>query len=229
MASETSLMIYASIEEVLSPSSSASSARTADEPTLAISGPKTLELQRDTSEYRLVHEDQEPDVWYSSHYLTSRAGRSRVVGSYYIYLNLRLQAYFPDKPHPSSFPAALPSPTSPTAIMSNTKTLPPSKLAHVVLKTNFLDRQTQFYCNFLGARVVYDGPFMKLMTYDDEHHRIAVVQLPETTPKDHQSSGLMHIAFTFDSLSDLCKAYRQRKEVGITPGWCVNHGPTTSM
>lgn len=39
--------------------------------------------------------------------------------------------------------------------------------------------------------------------------------------KDMESAGLAHIAFTFDSLKDLCTAYKQRKALGIEPGWCV--------
>lgn len=39
--------------------------------------------------------------------------------------------------------------------------------------------------------------------------------------KDAQTAGLVHIAFTFDSLKDLCTAYKQRKALGIEPGWCV--------
>lgn len=38
-----------------------------------------------------------------------------------------------------------------------------------------------------------------------------------------------HVAFSFGSLSDLVQAYKQRKEHGMLPTWCVNHGPTTSM
>jgi hypothetical protein len=38
---------------------------------------------------------------------------------------------------------------------------------------------------------------------------------------DGSTTGLEHIAFTFDSLKDLCTAYKQRKEHGIIPGWCV--------
>lgn len=38
-----------------------------------------------------------------------------------------------------------------------------------------------------------------------------------------------HYAFTFNTLSDLMTAYRQRKALGMEPFWCVNHGPTTSI
>ncbi|KAL1629017.1 hypothetical protein SLS54_001709 [Diplodia seriata] len=38
-----------------------------------------------------------------------------------------------------------------------------------------------------------------------------------------------HIAFTFATVQDLLTAYTQRKELGIKPVWCVNHGPTLSI
>lgn len=44
-----------------------------------------------------------------------------------------------------------------------------------------------------------------------------------------RTCGLEHIAFSFDSLSDLLLAYRQRKRKGIEPLWPVNHDPTTPI
>ena len=37
------------------------------------------------------------------------------------------------------------------------------------------------------------------------------------------------MAFTFNKLEDLLKSYNQRKALGITPLWCVNHGVTLSI
>jgi catechol-2,3-dioxygenase len=106
---------------------------------------------------------------------------------------------------------------------------PPSKLAHVVLRTNNMKAMVEFYCTFLGARIVHGGKMLAFLTYDDEHHRIAFVQIPKTKPKVRGSCGLEHIAFTFESLSELLLAYRQRKQNGILPIWCVNHGTSTSI
>lgn len=105
----------------------------------------------------------------------------------------------------------------------------PSKLAHVVLRTNNFGPMVQFYRTFLGAQVIYENEMLAFLSYDDEHHRIAIVQVPGTQTKITTSCGLEHIAFTFDSLSDLLLAYRQRKQKGILPLWPVNHGPTTSI
>jgi catechol-2,3-dioxygenase len=102
-----------------------------------------------------------------------------------------------------------------------TKVLSPTKLAHVVLQSGQVDHMKQFYVNFLGGRIVYESEFIAFITYDDEHHRIAIVGVPGTGPKDHKSAGLVHIAYTFKDLKELCTAYRQRKALGMEPGWCV--------
>ncbi|EXJ56970.1 hypothetical protein A1O7_07314 [Cladophialophora yegresii CBS 114405] len=107
--------------------------------------------------------------------------------------------------------------------------LSPSVLAHVVLRTQKLKEMVDFYTTFLGGHVVYGNDFLCFITYDDEHHRVALVGIPDTTPKVANSAGLHHIAFTFPALTDLLLAYRQRKAKGILPVWCVNHGPTNSI
>ena len=116
---------------------------------------------------------------------------------------------------------------------------PPSKLAHIVLQTNRIDDMQKWYCKVLSARIIHDAsPFILFISYDDEHHRIAFLNpgpLAEREPGGGgpvaagREAGLHHIAFTFASLSDLLGNYRRLKEIGITPYWCVNHGPTTSM
>jgi catechol-2,3-dioxygenase len=111
------------------------------------------------------------------------------------------------------------------------KVVSPTKLAHVVLRTNNMDRALDFYTSFLGGRVVHRNPALSFMTYDEEHHRIAFVQIPDAQDKVRNSNGLEHIAFTFDSLTDLLTAYKQRLDLPtpMKPVWCVNHGPTTSL
>lgn len=112
---------------------------------------------------------------------------------------------------------------------ASNKVLPPSKLAHIVLRTAKFKEQRNFYITFLGAQPSYENEFLSFLTYDNEHHRIALAAVPGTKPKDKHSSGLEHIAFTFDTIADLLTAYRQRKAVGILPYFCINHGPTSSI
>jgi catechol-2,3-dioxygenase len=115
------------------------------------------------------------------------------------------------------------------AASTHAQVLRPVSLAHVVLRTANLARSAAFYTAFLGGHVAYSNPTISFITYDEEHHRIALVELPGTRPKDAAACGLEHIAFGFGSLADLLLAYRQRRARGIEPVWCVNHGPTTSI
>ncbi len=104
------------------------------------------------------------------------------------------------------------------------KVLSPRALAHVVLRTdagNF-QKMADFYTAFLGGRVTHGNDFLSFITYDEEHHRIALIGMPGTGPKVPTSSGLEHIAFTFPTVSALLVAYRQRQARGICPVWCAS-------
>jgi catechol-2,3-dioxygenase len=105
----------------------------------------------------------------------------------------------------------------------------PSKLAHVVLRTNNYDAMRSFYKTFLGAHATLETDILCFMGYDEEHHRIGIINMPDLTAKKPGSSGLEHIAFTFNNINDLALTYLQRKENGILPFWQVNHGPTMSV
>jgi catechol 2,3-dioxygenase-like lactoylglutathione lyase family enzyme len=109
-------------------------------------------------------------------------------------------------------------------------TISPAKLAHFVLVTRDLPRLRDWYVTLLQARVVYEDPILCFLTYDDEHHRIAIGALPGVEEREAGLRvGLHHTAFTYRSLGELLFTYRRLKARGIEPFWCVNHGPTTSM
>ncbi|OQU99346.1 hypothetical protein CLAIMM_04986 [Cladophialophora immunda] len=109
------------------------------------------------------------------------------------------------------------------------KVISPSKLAHVVLRTNKFGEMVKYYQTFLGAEVVHENEYLAFLSYDEEHHRIAIIGAPGTKDKDPKTCGLEHTAFSFDTIAELLLAYRQRKKHGILPAWSVNHGPTTSI
>ncbi|KAF3057197.1 Biphenyl-2,3-diol 1,2-dioxygenase 2 [Daldinia childiae] len=109
------------------------------------------------------------------------------------------------------------------------KVVSPDRLAHVVLRTGRFKLVVEFYKIFLGAHVVLESGSIAFLTYDGEHHRIAIIAMPGLENKIRLSAGLDHMAFTFKTLNDLATAYVQRKAHGILPVWCVNHGPTMSM
>lgn len=105
-------------------------------------------------------------------------------------------------------------------------------MAHIVFKTpnsNTFRAMVDFYKTFLNAKASYENEMLSFLTYDEEHHRVAIGIFPGTEARDPKSAGLAHVAFTYGSLRELAMAYRQRKANGIVPFWCINHGPTTSM
>ena len=105
----------------------------------------------------------------------------------------------------------------------------PAKLAHVVLRTGRYQSMIDWYKTVLEAEVMYGNEFVTFLTYDDEHHRIAIAKAPGLLPKLRTQSGMDHFAFTYDTLSDLLATYQRISGLGISPYWCINHGGTTSM
>lgn len=120
--------------------------------------------------------------------------------------------------------------------MSSIRTVPtdrvvaPAKLAHVVLRTAHHDEAIAWYQEVLGARCVFRNPVLAFLTYDEEHHRLALVNVGAGAPAAPPGApGLEHVAFTYASLGDLLATYRRLATRGQIPAWSVNHGPTTSM
>ncbi|CAI6016338.1 hypothetical protein V2G26_018404 [Clonostachys chloroleuca] len=115
--------------------------------------------------------------------------------------------------------------------MSSIKVPQPVQIARVVLRTTAgaYPKMVRFYKTFLSASVSAQVSGLSFLTFDKEHHRIAILSAPDTTPKDSQSCGLEHISFTYENLDDLLQAYRGRKAMRLEPAWCVNHGPTLSI
>lgn len=117
--------------------------------------------------------------------------------------------------------------------------MPPKKLAHVVFQTNQIARMRDWYCRALGAHVIFENEHLSFATYDDEHHRIAFIDLgplapravgqTELAPGAAEPPGLHHTSWTFGTLAELLDTYVHLRDEGVRPFFCVNHGPTTSM
>jgi len=107
----------------------------------------------------------------------------------------------------------------------------PVKFAHVVLKTapERVAPIAQWYKTVLEGEAMFETDGLAFITYDAEHHRVAIVGIPGTKPHVDGLSGMHHIAFTYGNLGDLLKTYQRLKAAGIAPQFCINHGPTTSM
>lgn len=110
----------------------------------------------------------------------------------------------------------------------------PSLFAHVVYRTRRFADMVDWYKLVFGAEVHHQNPAMAFLSYDDEHHRFAFVDLnvvrPDETEQDKQGLvGVDHVAYTYASLEDLLVTYERLKAQGVTPYWCVHHGITASM
>lgn len=106
----------------------------------------------------------------------------------------------------------------------------PTRLAHIALRTNQLPEMIDWYCNVLGAHVAYASKEVAFLTYDKEHHRIALLALQDYPPRDATIRvGYYHTAFAYDSLADLLGNYARLREMGISPYRAINHGPTVSL
>lgn len=122
------------------------------------------------------------------------------------------------------------------ADLDQTRTGAPNRLAHIVFKTPRPAEMTDWYATVLDAVVVFAHKRITFLTYDQEHHRVALIKVPGVLRfpgavwKLHRKVyGVDHVAFTYDRLDDLVATYRRLSDAGITPVWCINHGPTTSM
>ncbi len=105
----------------------------------------------------------------------------------------------------------------------------PAKLAHIVLRTRNYEAMVDWYSVVLEAEAIVATPMASFLTYDEEHHRIAIINRPDLVDRADNAVGVDHCAFTYASLDDLFTTYERLRALGIVPYWCINHGPTLSM
>jgi catechol 2,3-dioxygenase-like lactoylglutathione lyase family enzyme len=105
----------------------------------------------------------------------------------------------------------------------------PDKFSHFVIKTAQMATMVRWYQSVLQARVVQEGPSMCFLTYDGEHHRLAIVNVPHLTARPADSVGVDHVSYTYRNLGDLLAVYARLRAIGILPRWCINHRITTSL
>jgi len=105
----------------------------------------------------------------------------------------------------------------------------PVRFAHMVMRTSRFAEMIEWYKTVLNATTAYADEGIAFVAYDDEHHRVAFINIPGLGEQPDDICGLHHAAFTFDSLPILLDNYARLRDLGILPLWCVNHGPTTSL
>jgi catechol 2,3-dioxygenase-like lactoylglutathione lyase family enzyme len=108
----------------------------------------------------------------------------------------------------------------------------PSKFAHVVYKTHRFDELVDWYIKVFNARVQHRDERLAFLTYDDEHHRFAFINLGpsrEERIRRDDDSGVHHVAYTWRNLGELIATYKRLKALGIVPVRPIRHGLTLSM
>jgi catechol-2,3-dioxygenase len=110
----------------------------------------------------------------------------------------------------------------------------PAHFVHVVYRTRRFAEMIRWYETALGATVRAQNPALAFLSYDAEHHRVALLNLdavhPDTAHDGARGAvGVDHVAYTYASAHDLLENYAALKAEGITPYWCIDHGVTMSM
>src|SRR5262245_7280444 len=109
----------------------------------------------------------------------------------------------------------------------------PTKFAHVVFNTHRYEKMIHWYLRVFEARVQYRNDCLAFLTYDDEHHRFAFVNLgpaPDGLPARREDAvGVHHLAYTWNGVGELADVYTRLKADGILPLRPIRHGPTLSL
>ena len=110
----------------------------------------------------------------------------------------------------------------------------PAKFAHVVYQTRRFEEMLAWYQKVFEADVIYQNPALAFLTYDDEHHRFALLNMSAFKPDgattgERADTGVNHVAYTYANVGDLLDTYERLKQAGITPYWPIHHGITMSL
>lgn len=105
----------------------------------------------------------------------------------------------------------------------------PPQLAHFVLVSSQMSKMVDWYKATLNAREVFRNDELCFLTYDNEHHRLAIRQKDGLKKPGPDICGMSHIAYSVSSLGELLAKFVRLRDIGITPNRSINHGQTTSF
>lgn len=105
----------------------------------------------------------------------------------------------------------------------------PARLHHVNLKAYRFEEMRAFYTALLGVHPNAEVGTFGWYTYDTANHRLALMHLPTFTERVPGSAGMHHMAFEYDTLTDLMQTYLRLKKLDILPAGVLDHGMTTSF
>jgi catechol 2,3-dioxygenase len=101
---------------------------------------------------------------------------------------------------------------------------------HLNLKTTRLHEMRDWYRLLVGAEVIFENDIGAWLSNDEANHRIALLAFPGFVddPEKGTRTGLHHVAFEYASFADLNTSYARLRDIGISPHFCLDHGPTFS-
>lgn len=105
----------------------------------------------------------------------------------------------------------------------------PAFFAHFVIRTSKYREMIEWYRTVLGAGLVFSNDTLTFLTYDEEHHRLAILNVPGLEPVEDKHACVDHVAYSYASLGDLLDNYERLKRYDMMPCYSINHGPTTSL
>ena len=84
-------------------------------------------------------------------------------------------------------------------------TVRPSKFVHVAYRSRRFEEMLAWYKTVFGANVQYQDPAIAFLTYDEEHHRFAFVNMDlidpgGSGPDDRGAIGVLHLRLAIGSL-----------------------------
>ena len=113
--------------------------------------------------------------------------------------------------------------------MADTPVIRPA-FDHYNLKTTLLQEMTDWYRVLVGAEVVFQNDIGAWLSNDEANHRIGLLAFPgfvdDADKETH--AGLHHAAFEYACFEDLNRSYLRLRDAGISPAFCLDHGPTFS-
>src|SRR3990167_11007009 len=107
--------------------------------------------------------------------------------------------------------------TSRSRRMLDPKPATPALFAHFVLRSSNIQPMIDWYSAVLNMHVVQRTDYICFLTYEDEHHRLGIVNLAGLSAPDAKTSGLAHVAYTFRDIGQLLSTYRRGEKTRPAP------------
>ena len=108
----------------------------------------------------------------------------------------------------------------------------PTHISHLAIATDNFAAVADWWQTVLNMKPSLDADGMRFMTFDWEHHKVVVFEMPDLqrrTQGPPEFTGMHHIAFTYASFADLAATYVRLKKAGITPYRAISHGTSFAV